>query len=213
MVSDSSFLRWPAAWLRPRFRGSLLAVGALLVGLASLLPRFFAFLQARPGIRLPDPFLAWLPAYDVSGLTFGTIYLGIGAALVYLLPRPARLLRALWAYWLLQVCRLLTLLLVPLAPPLQLRLLHDPLVDRLFYAAPTPITHDLFFSGHTATLFLLACCVPVGWRRYALLAGSALVGLLVLIQHVHYTYDVVAAPFFAGGCYWLACRITRYAGI
>ena len=125
-----------------------------------------------------------------------------GWALVTLLPRPPRLLRALWAYLLLHLLRCATLWLLPLEPPAGLVLLRDPLVDQLIYAAPAPITKDLFFSGHTATLLLLALAVPAGWRRRALLAGTVAVGTLVLVQHAHYTYDVLAAPLFVALAWW-----------
>jgi hypothetical protein len=32
-------------------------------------------------------------------------------------------------------------------------------------------------------------------------------GFLVLVQHVHYTIDVVSAPVFAYICYWLATKV------
>ncbi|RFP66816.1 hypothetical protein D0N36_01645 [Hymenobacter lapidiphilus] len=198
-------LTWPAAWRQPAFRARLLLVLALLLGLASQLPRYFAWVQARPGYHLPDPLLAWLPAHDVSGATFAVIYLGIALGVATLLPRPARLLRALWAYLLLHLLRCATLWLLPLEPPPGLVLLQDPLVDLFFYAAPTPITKDLFFSGHTATLLLLALAVPSGWRRQLLLFGTVAVGTLVLIQHAHYTYDVLAAPLFV----WLAWKESK----
>ncbi|MBD2714009.1 hypothetical protein KBK19_03065 [Microvirga sp. STR05] len=201
-------LRWPAAWRNASFRVRLLGVLVLLLGLVTVLPRFFAFIQARPGVVLPDPLLALLPAHDVSGPTFAVIYLSIGVGVVYLLPRPALLLRALWAYWLLHLCRCLLLWLLPLEPPVGLVLLRDPLVDSLIYAAPAPITKDLFFSGHTATVALLALSVgPVRLRRW-LVVGAVAVGLLVLVQHAHYTYDVLAAPLFAAFCFWLSGRIT-----
>ncbi|RSK50825.1 phosphatase PAP2-related protein [Hymenobacter rigui] len=197
-------LTWPAAWHRPAFRGQLGAVVVLLLLLTSQLPRYFAWVQARPGRTLPDPLLAALPAHDVSGLTFAVIYLGIGLGVTVLLPRPLRLLRALWAYLGLHLLRCLTLYLLPLEPPPGLVLLRDPLVDQLIYAAPAPITKDLFFSGHTATLLLLALAVPVGWRRWGLLAGTVAIGTLVLVQHAHYTYDVLAAPLFVGLAWWLS---------
>ncbi|NVO83952.1 phosphatase PAP2-related protein [Hymenobacter terrestris] len=198
-------LTWTVAWQQPDFRGRLLLVLALLLMLASQLPGYFAWVQARPGYHLPDPLLAWLPAHDVSGATFAVIYLGIVLGVATLLPRPGRLLRALWAYLLLHLLRCATLWLLPLEPPPSLLLLRDPLVDMFLYAAPTPITKDLFFSGHTATLLLLALAVPAGWRRWLLLAGTVAVGTLVLIQHAHYTYDVLAAPLFV----WLAWRGSR----
>ncbi|MET4105772.1 phosphatase PAP2-related protein [Hymenobacter sp. UYP22] len=202
-------LTWPAAWRNFAFRWRLGAVLALLLLLVSQLPRYFAWVQARPARILPDPLLAALPAHDVSGAAFAVIYLGIGLGVVTLLPRPYRLLRALWAYLLLHLLRCLTLYLLPLEPPPGLVLLRDPLVDQLIYAAPAPITKDLFFSGHTATLVLLALAVPPGGRRRALLAGSLLIGALVLVQHAHYTYDVLAAPPFAALAWWLSGRVSR----
>jgi membrane-associated phospholipid phosphatase len=54
------------------------------------------------------------------------------------------------------------------------------------------LTKDLFFSGHTATTFLLALYL---WRfpRARLLAvlGHVLVVLSVLFSHLHYGIDVV----------------------
>jgi hypothetical protein len=40
---------------------------------------------------------------------------------------------------------------------------------------------------------------------------TAAVGLLVLVQRVHYSYDVLAAPFFAWLAYWGARRVSRLA--
>ncbi|WP_460622699.1 phosphatase PAP2-related protein [Hymenobacter tenuis] len=205
MIPDS--VSWPEAWRYTKFRHQLLLVLGGLLLLATLLPRFFAWIEARPGYQLPDPLLAALPAYDVSGLAFGVIYLGIGLGVATLLPRPQHLLRALLAYLLLHGFRCLMLALLPLEPPTGLVLLHDPLVDQFFYAAPVPITKDLFFSGHTATLFLLALAVPRGWRRWVLAAGTFIIGVLVLVQHAHYTYDVLAAPLFAGLSFWLARKL------
>jgi len=190
---------------RRRFGLALLLLLALLPTLAP----FFHYIQARPGLQLPDPLLALLPARDVSGLTFGLIYGGIVATLAQLLPRPRLLLRALWAYYLLQLMRIGTLWLLPLVPPAGLVVLHDPLVDHLFQATAQPIDHDLFFSGHTATATLLALAVRGRWWRRMLGALTGAIGLLVLVQHVHYTYDVLAAPLFAWAAYWLAGRITK----
>ncbi len=198
---------WPAAWAQPGFRRRLGLGGLALLSLLPVAPRFYHCVQARPGHRLADPLLALLPVHDVSGLTFGLIYGGILATLVYLLPRPRLLLRALWAYYFLQLLRMATLWLLPLEPPAALLVLRDPVIDRIFEVTTQPIVRDLFFSGHTATAALLALAVRGRrWRTgLALLTGA--IGLLVLVQRVHYSYDVLAAPLFAWLAYGLAGRV------
>ena len=153
--------------------------------------------------------MALLPVHDVSVPTFTLIYGAIVATLVYLLPRPQLLLRALWAYYFLQVLRMATLWLLPLEPPTTLLMLHDPVMDHLFAVTTQPIVRDLFFSGHTATMALLMLAGRGRRWRWALGLLTVAVGLLVLVQRVHYSYDVLAAPFFAWGAYWLAGRVTK----
>ena len=180
----------------------------LLLGLLPIVPHFYHFIQARPGRLLPDPLLALLPVRDVSTPTFALIYGCVVATLGYLVPRPYQLLRALWAYYFLQLLRMGTLWLLPLEPPTALVLLHDPVMDHVFEVTTQPIIRDLFFSGHTATMALLALVGPGQRWRIALGLMTVAVGLLVLVQRVHYTYDVLAAPFFAWAAYWLAGWVT-----
>ena len=195
---------WPTAWAALPFRLQLGAVVLLLLGLLPIVPGFYHFIQARPGRLLADPLLALLPVHDVSELTFALIYGGIAATLAYLLPRPKLLLRALWAYFFLQLLRMATLWLVPLEPPAALVLLHDPVMDRIFAVTTQPIVRDLFFSGHTATMTLLTLAGRGrAWRRTLGLLTLA-VAVLVLVQRVHYSYDVLAAPLFGGLAYALA---------
>jgi len=182
-------------------------VVGLLLGLLPVVPGFYHFVQARPGHRLADPLLALLPVHDVSALTFALIYGSIAATLVFLLPRPQLLLRALWAYYFLQLLRIFTLWLLPLEPPAALVILHDPVMDHLFAVTTQPIVRDLFFSGHTATMALLALAVRGRRGRQVLALLAAAVGLLVLVQRVHYSYDVLAAPFFAWAAYRLAEQV------
>ena len=66
-------------------------------------------------------------------------------------------------------------------------------------------TGDLFFSAHTGAPFLMAL---VFWKdkiyRYILLATSVFFGVIVLMGHIHYTIDVVAAFFITYSIYSLA---------
>ena len=204
--------RWPAAWADTGFRLRLALVVVLLLGLLPVVPGFYHFIQSRPGQRLADPLLALLPVHDVSVPTFALIYGAIAATLVYLLPRPQLLLRALWAYLFLQVLRMGTLWLVALEPPTALLILHDPVMDRIFEVTTQPIVRDLFFSGHTATMVLLLLAGRGRAWRWALGLMAVAVGVLVLVQRVHYSYDVLAAPFFGWLAYWLAGQVVANSG-
>ncbi|GAB3288831.1 hypothetical protein GCM10027511_00250 [Hymenobacter humi] len=184
----------------------------LLMGLLAVVPGFYHFIQARPGQQLADPLLDLLPVRDTSALTFALIYGSIAATLGFLARRPKLLLRALWAYYFLQLLRMLTLWLVPLEPPTALVVLHDPVMDHIFAVTTQPIVRDLFFSGHTATAALLGLAVRGRTWRRALGLLTVTIGLLVLVQRVHYSYDVLAAPWFAWAAYWLAGQVCLSRG-
>ena len=199
---------WSSAWARRGFRLRLGLVLGLLLALLPVLPGFYHWVQTRPGYQLPDPLLDLLPVHDNSVLTFSLIYGAIvGSLAAAALRRPPLLARMLWCYYLLQLLRMATLTLLPLEPPTALLPLHDPVVDHLFQVQE-PIVRDLFFSGHTATMTLLALAGRGRWR-WVLGGLTVAVGLLVLVQRVHYSYDVLAAPFFAWAAWWLAGRICR----
>lgn len=174
---------------------------ALLVAL--LLPVFFGYLGGRGGIALDDPLLDALPPTDLSVPLFVLLYAVIALFVVGISRRPLLFLRAAQAYVLLLALRILTMALVPLQPPADYVALNDP-VSMLFYPGQQPFASDLFFSGHTATVFLLYLAAP--WRigRPLLLLATVLIGLAVLVQHVHWTIDVLAAPVFA----WIAWRLS-----
>jgi PAP2 superfamily C-terminal len=105
---------------------------------------------------------------------------------------------AIEAYDVLLVARAACMFLTPLDPPLGIIPLRDPIVEDL--GAGIHLTRDLFFSGHTATLALLAWIVPGRRMRVLLTAATVVVACLLLLQHVHYTVDVLVAPFCAYGC-------------
>jgi hypothetical protein len=210
-VSVSSAASWPGAWASASFRWRLALALVALLGLLPVVPGFYHFIQSRPGQRLADPLLELLPVHDVSTPTFALIYGAIAATLVYLLPRPQLLLRALWGYFFLQVLRMCTLWTVALEPPTTLVLLHDPVMDRIFEVTTQPIVRDLFFSGHTATMVLLTLAGRGRAWRWVLGLMTVAVGLLVLVQRVHYSYDVLGAPFFGWLAYWLGGRVMQGA--
>jgi hypothetical protein len=186
---------WRAAWLSRGFRLRVfIAVPALLVTLA-VLTRFLLAVEARPGGVLDDPLLRLFSPKDVDWVTFTLIYAGIAGGLLLLSRYPERCVLAVQSYVVLVVFRIIAMALTPLDPPAAIIVLRDPFVELL--GTGTALTKDLFFSGHTSTLFLLFLVMPSKTTRAVFLFCVAGVAVCVLWQHAHYSIDVFAAPFFA----------------
>jgi len=189
------------AWRDPGFRLRFAATVLSVIGVLAVLARFLDRVEQRPGVVLPDPLLALVAPRDVTWLTFGLIYLGLFFGVARLLTEPRRLAVALQAYVVMVLLRIAAMWVTPLDAPPGMIPLHDPLV-RLFGPGKL-LTKDLFFSGHTSTLFLLALAVPGRRSKAFFLFGTAAVAGCVLWQHVHYTVDVLVAPLFAYASYRL----------
>jgi hypothetical protein len=207
LTDDTKSVRWRTAWQRTQFRR--LAIGGLLLCcfLLAIWPTYLARIEARDGVQLNDYVLNALPVRDVSLLVFVCLW-GAALLLIYQVQHnPMIYLRFIWGYALLFITRIITIGLVPLNPPTDLIELRDPL-SNYFYGS-TFITKDLFFSGHTASICLMAFCLVRPIDRWLVFIGTFLVGIGVLIQRVHYTADVVSAPLFAYAVYWIANRLTK----
>jgi hypothetical protein len=89
---------------------------------------------------------------------------------------------------------MITIALVPLEPPKELYPIVDAMANAFY--GPHFITRDLFFSGHTATVFLMGLCLKKKYDKLAAFIATGFVGILLLVQHVHYTIDIIVAPFF-----------------
>jgi hypothetical protein len=164
--------------------------------------------RPAPG-ALPDLVLAALPyvpwVASANYLVWLAVYLPIAVAL--LVKDPRRWVRYMVTGGILTLVRGATIALTGLGVP-------DPvhagpglgstrawqawleLVSpwRAFASAQAYLTKDLFFSGHTATTFLLLLYVWP-WRRlrWLALAGHAVVVASVMLARLHYAIDVVGA--------------------
>ena len=112
-----------------------------------------------------------------------------------------------WTLILVSLARIITISFIPLDPPAGLITLTDPLTG-IFYGESL-ITKDLFFSGHTATLTLIFLCLEKGSDKFIGLMAIILVAVLLLVQHIHYTMDIIAAPFFVYACFRLTQHLLK----
>jgi hypothetical protein len=193
---------WTAVWPDRRFRVEAVLSLAVLVAVLNVMARFLTWVEHRPGVVLPDAVLAAIAPRDVTWVTFTLVYGGLLTAVAVLLPYPRRLVLGLQAYTLMVLLRLAVMAVTPLEAPPGMLPLKDPLVEVL--GTGQVLTKDLFFSGHTSTLFLLTLLAPKRATRAFFLVCTAMVAACVLWQHVHYTVDVVVAPVFSFIAYTLA---------
>jgi len=190
---------WAAEWKDRSFRVQAILTAICLPAVLRTLAKFLNGVEERHGVILPDPFLDLFPAVDVNWLTFVIIYGGLFAGIFLLLKHPRNLLLAVQTYILMVLFRIVAMSLVPLDPPMGTIDLRDPFVQYL--GTGRMLTRDLFFSGHTSTLFLIGLSMPVRRLRVLYYCCALAVAACVLLQHAHYSIDVFAAPFFAYGAY------------
>jgi hypothetical protein len=196
---------WAKSLRNQRFRVYLIISFIFLVCLLIIFPKFLLFIETRSGVVLNDPILNLFSPVDLTWLIFGIIYLSLISGLVYFAKDPVILLLALNSYSILLVFRIAAMYLLPLEPPVAMIALNDPFVET--FGSGALLTKDLFFSGHTATLLLLFHNSRNRYMKFSFLAGTFIVVISVLLQHVHYSIDVFAAPFFAYASYKISLWI------
>ncbi len=172
----------------------IISVVLLLITLFAF-TKFLNFNENRAGTTLADPVLHFFNAVDLTWLIFCLIYISLVLVLVNLLANPGRLVFTIQCYVLLLLIRMLMMYLMPLNPPEGMIALNDPFVQA--FGTGQVLTKDLFFSGHTATIFLFYLVSNKKTLKIFFLSVSVLVAAAVMLQHVHYAVDVVSAPFFS----------------
>jgi hypothetical protein len=200
-------IHWSAIWEEKSFRNKSIIGIIVLIVIFSFFPFFFEIIEKRNGFVLNDPLLALLPAYNLSIPIFAVIWSMSIFIVIRCFQDPDFFILLMWSFILLCLSRIVSISLVALNAPEGIVTLKDPIVS-IFYGKRY-ITKDLFFSGHTSTQFLFFLCLRKRTDKIIALIASVAIGVMVLIQHVHYTIDVVAAPLFAFLVYKSAISLCR----
>jgi len=160
-------------------------------------------------VSVGDFFLDLLPTVNLSFLfTWGMWIIMIPVAFYAILVRPELAPWALKTYGLFAIVRAGFILLTHLGPPEGLLYLQDPVLyeqnpifERFFFM------NDLFFSGHVGNAYLGALIFRDYKFKWFCLVGSVVMGVTVLLMHVHYSIDVFGAYFITYGIYALSNRV------
>jgi hypothetical protein len=196
------FDNWRSAWRSQDFRRQFLFSFLGLVVVLILHRLFQDYIEQRQGVVYGDPVLSLFQPVNLQWIAYSIIYSGTLLALVELSFHPFALLLLVRAFVVMIFLQMLTLSLLPLDPPRDAIVLADPFIAQSYFHPV--ITRELFFSWHTAVLTLFA--LTVQWRDLKILFAVAVVVMSVIqmLQHAHYTIDVVVAPCFAYAAYGLA---------
>lgn len=172
----------------------MIAGTGIMLMIGSMLPAFFNSIEKRKGLLMNDWILTHLPSVDVSIPIFVIIWGLCAFTIVRSAVTPVIYIKYVWVLIFTTLLRIVTISLFALDPPTGLVTLSDPLTG-VFYGHSN-ITHDLFFSGHTTSVYLMYLCLEKKRDKQIALAATLVLVVLLLLQHVHYTIDIIGAFVF-----------------
>ena len=93
-------------------------------------------------------------------------------------------------------------------------ILKDPFLNTFIYQLNENTglynQHDLFFSGHTANLFLVSILYSEKRFKYFFLLITFLIATFLVLQRAHYSIDVLFAPLFSLIALFVQKKIKSY---
>jgi len=203
----NAFAKTYAPYLRDK--KLLFSIGVSLAFLLiSLYISFYAATYATEKASAPvtDLILNRIPVFDVDGIfIYGPVgfWIFVGAIC---LRKPERIPFVLKSIALFTLIRSVFIILTHIGPfPDQLTIDYSSKLVKKF-----TLGGDLFFSGHTGLPFLMALIFRKNIYLYALFIASAIFfGAIVLMAHLHYSIDVLAAFFITFSIYHMAASIFK----
>jgi hypothetical protein len=184
-----------------------------LIALATfilILPYYFNYiLLPKPGVKIDDLLFHLLKPRDWSSVIFALIFVAPAIFFITNFASPEKILVSIQCYVVVNFLRLLSLYLFTLETPEGIIPLVDPFLERVAYGGNATFTKDLFFSGHTSTLFIISLIEKRRVLKFMLLISTVLVGFLLIWQRVHYTIDVIGAILVTFAVFHTIVRLNR----
>lgn len=201
---------WKAALKERAFTLKLLITPGLFFIYSAVTQRLGNYVEMRKGVQLQDNILQWFPSIDFSLPVFLLLYSSLTLILLTHLEKPKIILRVIEMHFAVAVVRQICILLVALDPPAGIIVLRDLFLENTVYPRHSPLTKDLFFSGHVASIWIYFLCAEKKYIKYYLGMATILMSFMILCMRVHYTYDVYGAIFFTSLIYFAPMRIRAY---
>ena len=205
---DAIRLAWKTAWLSKLFRLKLLLTPVVFL-LYSMITRPLAgYVEGRKGILLSDNLLYLFPSFDCSLYIFLLLYSSMLLFLLLYINRPEMLIRVLGMHLAVAIVRQVCILLIALEPPVGIIALRDVFLENTVYPHK-PLTKDLFFSGHAASIWIYFLYARSLYFKIWLFFATLLMSFMLLSMRVHYTYDIYGALFITALIYSASAKL-RY---
>ncbi|MBL7766468.1 MAG: hypothetical protein JNJ58_10265 [Chitinophagaceae bacterium] len=187
---------WREAITDRTFVWKILLTPGLFFIYSAITQRLGNYIEMRKGVVLEDKLLYLFPSYDFSFYIFILLYSSLTLVILTHLHKPQIILRIIEMHFLVAVVRQACILLVALDPPVGIIVLRDVFLENTVYPRHSPLTKDLFFSGHVASIWLYFLCADHKHIRLVLAISTLLMAFMILCMKVHYTYDVYGAIIF-----------------
>ena len=187
---------WKDALSNKTFRYKLILAPGLFFVYSAITQHLGNYVETRKGVQLQDKLLTFFPSIDFSSFIFLLLYTSLFAIIAAHLNRPKVIVRVLEMHLAVAVVRQACILMVALEPPSGLIVLRDVFLENTVYPHNTPMTKDLFFSGHVASIWIYFLCAERKYLKTYLGIATVLMSFMVLSMRIHYTYDVYGALFF-----------------
>lgn len=193
---------WKEELKDPVFCAKLISIPVLFLTYSWVTQHLGSYIQNRKGMLLADPFLAFFPKADYSGHIFLLLYSSVLIVIISHASKPGIILRLVQMHFAVAVCRQLCILSFALEPPVDIIILRDILLENTVYPH-APLTKDLFFSGHVASIWIYFLYTRSRPLKYCFALATIIMGWMILCMRVHYTYDILGALLFTSIIYLL----------
>lgn len=206
---------WREAFSDKLFTAKLLLAPGLFILYSAVTQNLGTYVEMRKGVQLEDKLLYLLPSFDYSIPVFLVLYTSLSLVILTHLNKPRVILKVIEMHFWVAVIRQICILLVALEPPAGLIVLRDVFLENTVYPRHSPLTKDLFFSGHVASVWLYFLCAEKKYIKYLMIGSTFMMSFMILSMRVHYTYDVYGALLFTTLIYkfpsWAKTKIAERA--
>lgn len=194
------YFNYRGFWTREHVRSLMNAI--ILLALAVIFQYYAsAYVNRVPSNSVADLFLSILPVVNLNFIIVEGALCAILFSIILILAKPKYLLFVLKTAAVFIATRAVFISVTHIGIyPGQVGPDPTGFFDHIYTGLG--LEAGFFFSGHTGLPFLMGLIMwDEKFWRYAYLILSVVFGIAVLFAHVHYTMDVLAAPYMAYGIF------------